>query len=101
MNEDDAADPGDDADRRRAQAQLLEREQEPDRAEDAPQRGEQHLGEREGAQERVVPDESEAVADLVEDRLAILGEGRRRLLVADARGAGPPRPGTRPHRSRP
>ena len=63
--------------------ELLEREQEPGRAEDAPQRREQHLGDREGAQDRVVDDQPEADADLVEHRLAIRDRRRRRLLAPD------------------
>ncbi len=67
----------------RADAELVDREQEPRRPEDAPQHRHQHLGPGERPKDGVVADQPDPLADLVEDRLAILTERWRRLRVAD------------------
>ncbi len=77
-------DRGDDAHGRGAQAQVIEGEQEERGPEDAPPGREERLGDRERPQGPVVANESEPVADLVEDGLAILDLRWRRLHVADA-----------------
>ena len=78
-----ATDPGHDAEHGRAQPEVVEDEQEPGRAEDAPQAGQRHLGADERAQDRVVTDEPEPDPDLGQDRLAILRLRWRRLHRPD------------------
>ena len=67
----------DDADRGGTEPQLVDREQDPDRPEHAPQRRHGHRRERECPDDRVSRDDRQAFADLPEDRLAV-GLGRRR-----------------------
>ena len=60
MNDDAPPTPAMTPEHGRARAAIVEDEQEPRRAEDAPQRRERHLGAGERAQDRVVADEPQA-----------------------------------------
>ena len=81
MNDDAPPTAGDDADERRARARARRaRTGSTRRPEHAPQRRQQHLGDREGPSDRVVPDEPEPVR----------GSRRAPARVLDAWAAAPP-----------
>ena len=80
----EAAQAGDDPQGRRSKVELIEREEDVRRAEDAPQGGQGHLGAGEGAQDRVAHHETQPGPDLPVDRGSGGPRWRRRLDLPDA-----------------